>query len=425
LHFNSRTLLKMPVTKPNHAFVQSSAETKSVNADESKPLPEIPKIAEETGTNLEDVVQKDAKSRSLAETFVSMLEFGRTDSMNSTQDQDRTRNSTPESSKSKEQQAKERNSPAKPSISSAFASVGKLERRFRIAKRPTDDGRKAAFPAQSRTEQLDHLLSQNTSQLQQKALEPLDNGTSSREAENQGRRSDLESEPTQPGGRSSRSGSIGSKVSVTTSVNEHVPEQSLKRIQQGPKREEQNLKKEVLSPKNDEQGLKTNKQIQHQDQVKDLQKALADVCESNAQLERKWKKAALELSRLTQQGPVHKVDDESLKRSWFEIRYCCRNWASTHCSGGFHARLSPDLKQVCTNLTSEYPRYIKSARLRPFLVQAYIMDELLFKVFTSSWTNGPIWAGQLSDSLASLEQALGPGELIPLTASQSSSTNKL
>lgn len=149
---------------------------------------------------------------------------------------------------------------------------------------------------------------------------------------------------------------------------------------------------------------------QQEEQLKHQEKQYAAQCGRSKELERAWKKATNELTRLKQQGVVHKVDDSTLKGLYDQLLYCCRNWASTYCGEvGFTRHLQDgDLASVSV-LSSEYVRYVKSPRLRPILIQSLIMRTLWDKVLSTNGDAGPVWAGDLGPSLRAIEKYLEPG----------------
>ena len=137
-----------------------------------------------------------------------------------------------------------------------------------------------------------------------------------------------------------------------------------------------------------------------------------DQAQRNKDLERQWKKAIGELSRLKQQGVVHKVDDDSLKARYETVLYHSRTWGQTYC-GSQAGRMTFGSKEIeCLKeliVEKDIARYLSSQTLRPVLMQSLIMHILWNDVLSKRAGGGSVWAGDLAASLNQLDGKLRLG----------------
>ena len=129
--------------------------------------------------------------------------------------------------------------------------------------------------------------------------------------------------------------------------------------------------------------------LQLHDQYQQILEQCQRLLEVNNQLEKNWKKATNELLKLKQQGLVHKVDDDAVRRDWEHLRYCCRDWAANYCGG---KALLPQLRDKHTeelkSLCPKYQKYIEAPALRPVLIQAVLIHQLVYRVLNTRHGTG-------------------------------------
>lgn len=135
--------------------------------------------------------------------------------------------------------------------------------------------------------------------------------------------------------------------------------------------------------------------------------------ERSWEYEKEWKKSADKLTRLTPHGIKHKVDDSDLAGEYTSIVYAAGVWAMSFCAVDKNRRFTSDNEWQCMKkLTPYYSKYAKSPRLKPILVQSYIMNALAEHVLSVSEEAGLLWAGSLSPGIRLLQKRLQPGKLL-------------
>jgi len=131
--------------------------------------------------------------------------------------------------------------------------------------------------------------------------------------------------------------------------------------------------------------------------------------EEKEEIHNEWRQATRDLNRL-QADRNYKVDDDYLLAAWKELCYEVKNWAIQH----FDGEIRSQVFRIATNdqlnkLTSDAKYWLRSARLRPVIVQAYVWKFLCFHVFeTRAYTRGLIWAGLSNLQLRALGSILTP-----------------
>lgn len=148
-----------------------------------------------------------------------------------------------------------------------------------------------------------------------------------------------------------------------------------------------------------------------QSRLDKMAKDLSASEQHTSQLERAWKGATEEITKLRQQSSVQKVDDSTLKAAYEEIIYSVSNWAGNY-SGGQDASFQKSDLVPLQSLTPHYLQYMTSEILRPVLIQSFVMKLLVDNIlsYSDSDPNGLLWAGCLSPGLRLIQKALEFGK---------------
>jgi len=158
------------------------------------------------------------------------------------------------------------------------------------------------------------------------------------------------------------------------------------------------------------QALEQRNQLLEEERLK-LREANRLLEDRNLELQQKWKKASNDLAKMALQGGAHKVDDDNIKQNWEHLIWHCRIWCKTF-FGGIETSLwrNDELTREFEDLTPNYRIYLASSTLRPVLIQSYLFRQLWLDVLQTAEDGGLVWAGQYSDQLRLLQDALRPGK---------------
>ncbi|KAI0552466.1 hypothetical protein F4679DRAFT_581376 [Xylaria curta] len=165
--------------------------------------------------------------------------------------------------------------------------------------------------------------------------------------------------------------------------------------------------------------INTNVSALHQDKheqaslQKDLRKTQDDLkrtTENLQEIQKKWKKATLQLDQLqSREAGTYQLADSEFIDSVTQLRYNIRNFASQY----FEGKAPPGSKNLTTGNLSTYMLetteddlyldYLMSPSQGPFVVQSFLWRLLVGEVFEKF-----CWAPRLQESMATIYETLRP-----------------